>query len=262
MTDLFSTQLADGPGVPVVLSHALGLDCSMWDGLARHWHGRRPVLAYDHRGHGRSPAPAGPYEMEDLVADAAEVVARWRRGPVVWLGLSLGGMVGQGLAILHPRLVRGLVLAHTTSRYPQAARHAWLERIAAVRAGGLEAIADLVVERYLTGEFRAAAPNEAAALRARIVRNDPEGYCACCHAVGNVDWLARLGEIACPTLVIAGELDRGATPEMAREIHAAIAGSGLAIVEGASHLSPLEQPARFEALADAFLAGVERGARG
>lgn len=102
MAELFITQLADGAGVPVVLSHALGLDHSMWAGISEMWPGKRPVLVCDHRGHGRSPVTPGPYTMVDLVDDAVQVIEQWGRGPVVWIGLSMGGMVGQGLAIRRP----------------------------------------------------------------------------------------------------------------------------------------------------------------
>ena len=104
-----------GRGAPVVLSHALGVDSTMWDGLAAMLANRCEVLRYDHRGQGESAVPPGPYTLEQLVDDAARVVREWGRGPVVFVGLSMGGMVGQGLAIRHPELVRGLVLANTTS---------------------------------------------------------------------------------------------------------------------------------------------------
>src|SRR6185295_16583505 len=90
------------------------------------------VARYDHRGHGGSAVPPGPYTLEQLVDDAARLIREWGRGPVVYIGLSMGGMVGQGLAIRHPELVKALVLANTTARYPQAAGAMWLQRIGAV----------------------------------------------------------------------------------------------------------------------------------
>jgi 3-oxoadipate enol-lactonase len=242
-----------GEGAPVVLSHALGLDLSMWDGLAPTLARTHAVARYDHRGHGGSAVPAGPYTLDALVDDAARVVREWGRGPVVWVGLSMGGMVGQGLAIRHPELVKGLVLANTTARYPDVARDAWRQRIAAVEGGGMAAVADMVVERYLNADFRASHPDVAQALREQLLRCDPSGYVATCHAVGAVDFLDRLGEIAVPTLVIAGGRDVGATPEMGRAIAERIPGARFELLESASHLSVAEEPKAFETAVQGLL---------
>jgi 3-oxoadipate enol-lactonase len=240
-------------GVPVVLSHALGLDLSMWDGLARELAESHPVLRYDHRGHGGSAVPPGPYTLEALVDDAARLVGEWGRGPVVFVGLSMGGMVGQGLAIRHPQLVRGLVLANTAARYPEAAQAGWTQRIAAVEQGGMAAVADMVVERYLHAGFRSEQPVFAQALRETILRCDAAGYAASCRAVAAVDWLDALRSIKVPTLVIAGEHDVGATPAMAQQIAERIAGAKLEVLKDASHLSVAERPEAFSDLVRGFL---------
>jgi len=240
-------------GVPVVLSHALGLDVSMWDHFAHELGETHPVLRYDHRGHGGSSVPPGPYSLDALVDDAARLIGEWARGPVVFVGLSMGGMVGQGLAIRHPQLVRGLVLANTTARYPEAAQATWTQRIAAVEEGGMAAVADMVVERYLHADFRAAEPAFATALRETLLRCDPAGYIASCRAVAAVDWLDALPSIKTPTLVIAGELDLGATPAMAQQIAEGIAGAKLEVMKDASHLSVAEQPEAFATLVRGFL---------
>jgi 3-oxoadipate enol-lactonase len=235
-------------GVPVVLSHALGLDLRMWDALAASLAAQHPVLRHDHRGHGGSAVPPGPWSIDDLVDDAARVIREWGRGPVLFVGLSMGGMVGQGLAIRHPELVRGLVLANTVARYPEAARAAWLQRIEAVAQGGMAAVADMVVERYLHAGFRAADPSFAQRLRDTLLRCDPAGYRQACWAVSSVDWVDRLDGIRCPTLVIAGEHDVGATPAMAQEIASRVPGARLEVLKNASHLSVADQPEAFERL--------------
>ena len=243
-------------GLPVLLGHALGLDLSMWDGLAARLATTHPVLRYDQRGHGGSAVPAGPYTMDALVDDAARLIREWGRGPVAFVGLSMGGMVGQGLAIRHPELVRALVLANTTSRYPDAAQAAWSQRIETVQAQGMAGVADAVVERYLHADYRAAHPHEAQALREQLLRNAPAGYVAACHAVRSVDWQDRLGAVACPTLVIAGQRDAGATPEMAQAIVERIPGATLKVFDDASHLSVAEQPQQFAQAVDSFLKSV------
>ena len=258
MPGLFTLQLADGPGTPVVMSHALGLDHAMWSEWARTQAGRRPVLAYDHPGHGRSPSTAETISMPSLVDGAAELIGHWRRGPVAWIGLSMGGMVGQGLAIRRPELLRGLVLSNTTAVYPPAGKAAWAQRIEAVRAGGMAAVADLVVQRYLHEGFRAANPGVAASLRERILANEPGSYIAACRAVADVDWLDELHRIACPTLVIAGALDAGATPAMAEDIAKRIPGARIEILPEASHLSLAEQPQAFGRVVEEFLAGIDK----
>jgi len=243
--------------LPVVLSHALGLDAGMWSGLAGTLAERHTVLRYDHRGHGASAVPPGPYSMDDLVDDAARLLREWGRGPVLWVGLSLGGMVGQGLAIRHPELLRGLVLANTTAQYPDEAAAAMQQRIDRVQAGGLAAIADGSLERFFSAECRATAAPLVEATRRSLLRASPTGYVAACHAVKGVEWLARLGEVRCPTLVIAGSADLSTPPEAGRAIAERIPGARFELLAGAAHLSALEQPAAFAALVQRFVHTLE-----
>jgi 3-oxoadipate enol-lactonase len=234
-----------GRGAPIVMSHALGLNLHMWDDLAAALAPTHEVMRYDHRGHGGSATPAGPYSMDDLVDDAARLIREWGRGPVVWLGLSMGGMVGQGLAIRHPELLRGLVLANTASQYPPASQAVWAERMAKVEAGGLQAVADMVMERYFHAGFRTAQPQAVASARQTLLRTQAAGYVAACHAVAGVNWLDRLPQVKCPTLIIAGALDVGAPVALSEAMAQRIPGARLVVFDEASHLSVAEQPARF-----------------
>jgi 3-oxoadipate enol-lactonase len=255
MLSIHTSQLADGPGLPVVLSHALGLDHRLWSQVADRWRGLRPVLAYDHRGHGQSApfsalssAQAG---MADLLADAAAVVEGWRRGPVVFVGLSMGAMVAQGLALRRPDLVQAAVFAHSVARYDDAGRAAWRQRVSSVEQFGMAAVVDLVVARYLTGAVRMRDPALVQKLRQTLLCNDPLQYTRSCEAVAAVDWLDELAHITCPTLFVAGAQDVGAPAEVMRQMSQRIAGSKFLLLEQASHLGPLEQP-------DAFWLGVEQ----
>lgn len=250
---LFTTQLADGPKTPIVLSHPLGLDHELWSTTAQMFAGERPVLAYDHRGHGRSEVPAGPYTMTNLVADAEAVVTAWGKGPVIFIGLSMGGMVGQGLAIRRPELLRALVLAHTTGRYPEVGRSAWDDRVRKVQEGGLSSVAGLVLQRYLTESVRTRRPELVQQLREQLLHTEAAGYIASCQAIRDVDWLDDLHRVEVPTLVIAGAHDMGAPPAMAHEIQSRIAGATLEVLPDASHLGPVETPAAFEAVLRRFL---------
>jgi 3-oxoadipate enol-lactonase len=191
--------------------------------------------------------------MAELADDAARLLRELDTGPVVWVGLSMGGMVGQELALRHPSLVRALVLANTTSGYPQVAREAWEQRIATVREQGIEAIADAVMARYFHDGFRAHKPGTVARFRRRVVGTDAVGYVGCCNAVGTVDTTARLGQIAVPALVIAGELDQGTPVAMAQALADGIPGAALTVLKEASHLSAIEQPGAFNAAVTDFI---------
>lgn len=241
-----------------VLSHALGCNLSMWDALAADLAQHARVVRYDQRGHGGSDASAGPYTMAELADDAARLMDELALGQVVWIGLSMGGMVGQELALRHPAKVRALVLANTTSGYPAEARAGWAQRIAGIEQGGLEGIVDGALQRWFHPGFHAEQPQTVAHWRAQVLRCDAAAYVACCHAIASVDTTGRLPGIAVPTLVIAGALDQGTPPDMARTIAQAIPGARLVVLRDASHLSVLEQPVAFREALDDWLHGALR----
>jgi 3-oxoadipate enol-lactonase len=244
------------PRHTVVLAHALGCDMDMWDELANTLAAGCRVISYDQRGHGSSDAPPGPYAMAELADDAARLLRELDSGPVVWIGLSMGGMVGQELALRHPSLVAALVIANSASVYPEAARAMWQDRIATVRAQGIEAIADAVMGRYFHDGFRAAQAATVARFRRRLVTTGADGYVACCAAVAGVDTGARLAQIAVPTLVIAGELDAGTPLPMSEAIAGQVQDGRLEVIPGASHLSAIEQPAQFAHIVTDFMLGL------
>lgn len=237
----------------IMLSHALGCDLTMWDRLATHLAAQYNVVAYDHRGHGTSDAPANLYTMAELANDASRLIKELDCGPVIWVGLSMGGMVGQELAIRYPELVHSLVIANSTSAYPDNVREVWQQRIDKVQAQGIEVIADAVMERYFHEEFRRERPATVATFRRRLVSTDAEGYVGSCNAVGTVDTTSRLPEIKVPVLVIAGELDQGAPVSMSETIVKAIPGAELVVLTNASHLAVTEQPRAFADAVQAFL---------
>jgi 3-oxoadipate enol-lactonase len=237
----------------VVLSHALGCDLSMWDALADRLLQRCRVVRFDHRGHGSSESTVGPCTMTDLAEDARRVLEAVGTEPVTWIGLSMGGMVGQELAIRYPDRISALVIANSTSRYPPAAVAMWQQRIEAVQRGGTIAIADAVMERYFHAGFREAVPATVAEYRARLAATDAAGYIACCHAIAGVDTTQRLGQVQVPALVIAGELDQGTPVAMAETFAAALPHARLTVLRDASHLSVIEQPEAFAAAVEEFL---------
>lgn len=244
------------PRRTLVLAHALGCDASMWDALANALAAEHRVICYDSRGHGDSDAPAGAYILAGLADDAEALLAELDAGPVVWIGLSMGGMVGQELALRHPARLQALVIANSTSGYDEAARALWWQRIATIEADGLEAVADGAMQRWFSAPFRAAQPATVDRFRRRVTSTSPAGYIGCCHAVMAVDTTARLARLALPTLVIAGAEDQGTPVAMADTIAQAIPGARLVVLPQAAHLSVIEQPAAFEAALRDFLAAL------
>ena len=245
-----------GQGPLVVLSHALGCDLTMWDGVAAALEDRYTVLRYDHRGNGRSvePAGAGAYTMDDLADDAAELIRAQTTDPVHFVGLSLGGMTAQALGARHPQLVRSLVIANSASHYDNAARAMWQARIDTVLAQGVSPIADGALQRWFTPEFRADANGgsaRVAALRAVLEATAPVPYANACAAVAHIDLDASNARITCPTLVIAGSRDEATPPAMSEAIARRIPGAQLRSLD-AAHLSAVEQPEAFARLLTDF----------
>jgi len=243
-----------GQGPLVVLSHALGCDLTMWDGVAAALQDRYTVLRYDHRGHGRSVAAAGAYTIDDLADDAAELIRAQATDPVHFVGLSLGGMTAQALGARHPQSVRSLTIANSASHYDDAARAMWQARIDTVLAQGVSPIAEGAMQRWFTPEFRVDAnggSTRVAALRAVLEATAPAPYAAACAAVANIDLDAGNARITCPTLVIAGSRDEATPPAMSEVIARRIPGAQLCSLD-AAHLSAVEQPEAFSRLLTDF----------
>ncbi len=231
----------DGPdgAQTVVLAGGLGTDVSMWEPQVEPLveAGFR-VLRYDHRGHGRSPVPDGPYEIADLAGDAVALLDGHEH--VHWVGLSLGGMVGMWLAQHRPELIDRLVLCCTSARLGPP--RMWAERAELVRAEGIAVLAEAAVGRWLTPAGRAADPARAAGLTAMFTATPAAGYAGCCEALRRMDLTPALGRITAPTLVIAGAQDLATPPEHARRIVYSVPGARLAVVDGAAHLATVERP--------------------
>lgn len=224
----------------VVVGGSVGSTLATWDPQLAALSAEFQVIAYDHRGHGGSPAPPGPYSIEGLALDVVALLDDYGVERAHLVGLSLGGMVAQLIAARQPQRVDRLVLLCTAAHYPDPA--SWTERAATVRADGTDAIADAVVERWLTADYRRDHATEVARLREMVVSIDDEGYAACCDAIADMDLRPDLSRIQAPTLVIAGAEDPAVPPEQMRELADEIAGSRFVIVPGA-HVPPLEHPA-------------------
>ncbi len=243
----------EGDGPVVTFSHSLACNLSMWDEQARALEGRYRVLRFDTRGHGQTSAPAAAYSLDQLADDLKGLLDGLSITATHFVGLSMGGMIGQVFALKHPSMVQSLVLCDTTSRYPSAAAPVWEERIKAVGANGMEPMVAPTLERWFTAPFRARRRDLMDKVGAMIRSTPAPGYIGCCHAIPRINVTERLKEVRCPALVIVGEEDPGTPVEMAREIHAALPGAELAILSRASHLSNLEQPGEFNRTLGGFL---------
>lgn len=241
--------LLEGPeDAPVlVLSNSLGTTPAMWDEQTPTLSERFRLVRYDHRGHGGSPVPPGPYTIEDLGGDVLALLDRLGIERVSFCGLSLGGMVGMWLASEAPGRVERLVLCCTSARF---APDTFDSRARTVRADGVGAIADAVVERWFTPAFREGRPEVAECARRMLLETPAEGYAGCCEALRDADLSGTLGTISAPTLVVAGADDPAAPPEEAELISDSIPEASLEVIPDAAHLANIEQP---EAVTQAIL---------
>jgi len=234
----------------VLLSNSLGTDLAMWDAQVAVLATRFHVVRYDTRGHGGSSSPPGPYTVAQLGADVLGLLDYLDIERAHVLGLSMGGVVAQWLAIHAPGRVHKLVLANTAAQI--GTREAWLARAAAVRAGGMHDIAAASPARWFTPGFVARQPVVVGTMQKTVRALDPEGYAACCEALAAADLSADLGRIGAATLVIAGVDDPVTTVADARALAGAIEGAQMATLP-ASHLSNVEAPDRFSDAVVSFL---------
>jgi 3-oxoadipate enol-lactonase len=243
----------DGPAnAPVVvLSNSLGADLSMWEPQAVSLAQRFRVLRYDTRGHGGTGVTPGPYTIEQLGRDVILLLDALKTQRAHFCGLSLGGITGMWLAVNAAARIDRLVLANTAPKIYTA--DAWNARIDAVRKGGLEAIADRVLEGWLTRGFREREPETAARMRAMLVATPVDGYIAGCAAVRDTNLHLAIRAVRCPTLVIAGAQDKATTVADGRAMAEAIPGARCVEVD-AAHISNIEAAERFTAELAGFLA--------
>ena len=237
--------VVDGaPEAPVlVLASSLGTTLEMWEPQLAALTQRFRVVRFDRRGHGRSPLASGPTTVDDLGRDLIELLDELSLERVSFCGLSLGGVEGMWLAINAPGRIGSLALCCTAASFPP--RQAWLDRAAAVRGGGLQAISEAVLGRWFTPAFRDACPDVVSRLRVMLESIPVEGYASCCEALADADLTAQLGEISVPTLVITGADDPVAPPEMGDALAAAIPAATHIVIAGAAHVANVEQPAAF-----------------
>lgn len=243
-------------GEVVMLSHSLGSSGVMWRPQMAMLEARYRVLNVDTRGHGESDAPEGDYTLAQLARDAVALLDALDIEQVHFVGLSMGGMIGQALALDHAARLKSLVLADTMARIEAAAQPVWQARIEQARAQGMASLWPPTAERWLTASFRAQHPEEEAVIERQFEATPVAGYVGCSQAIRALDFLDELGAIAMPTVIIVGEQDTGTPVGAARAMHERIVGSQLFVIPEAAHLSNIEQPERFNAILEHHLSSV------
>ena len=235
----------DGPpsAPAVLLSPSLGTTWEMWDELTEVLAPTYRVVRYDTRGHGRSPVPPGPYTVPELASDVLALADALDVERFGFVGLSLGGAIGQTLAAARPERVAAAVLCCTAPSFGDPAT--WRERARTVRAYGMSVMAEPTKGRWFTDEFRAAHPEQVDRFIARITGVDPEGYAACCEALAGFDSWSSLGAIDVPVRVVAGAEDPVAPPSTCSAMTGEIPGADLVVIEDASHIASVARPTAF-----------------
>ena len=242
MTTVPLHYTVDGPddGPTLVLGSSLGTTSALWEPQIPALTTRLRVVRYDHRGHGHSPVPPGPYQLDELGGDVLAMmdqlgVQRFHVG-----GISLGGMVAMWIAAKAPERVDRMTLVCTSAKLGPP--EMWQTRARTVRAEGIGAIADTLLGRWVPAEFATRRPDVVESLRAMLISTPIEGYAGCCAAIETMDLEPDLERVTAPTLVIAGLEDESTPPTHAQRIAAGIAGSRLTLIAGAAHLANVSRP--------------------
>ncbi|MDA8484485.1 3-oxoadipate enol-lactonase [Pseudomonas resinovorans] len=258
-----AVRLADGDlnyllegstGKPVlVLSNSLGTDLHMWDAQIPAFTQHFQVLRYDTRGHGKSLVSEGPYSIEQLGGDVLALLDALDIEKAYFCGLSMGGLIGQWLAINAPARIERLVLCNTAAKI--GAPEVWNPRIDTVLSGGAQAMRDLrdaSISRWFTPDFAEAEPAKVEPIVGMLAQTSPEGYAANCAAVRDADYREQLGRISAPTLIVCGSGDPVTTTEQGRFMQERIAGAEL-VEFHAAHLSNVQAGDAFSERVLAFL---------
>lgn len=230
-------------GPPVLLAPSLGTTLGMWDELAAALWERYRVVRIDTRGHGGSPAPKGPYTVDELVGDVLTLTERLGIDRFAMVGLSLGGAIAQTLALRAPERLTAMVLACTGPSFGDPAN--WWQRAAEVRAAGMSGLVEPSKQRWFTPDFPRQRPDRSNQLLKQLAHTSPEGYASCCEALAQFDVSGRLGEITTPTRVIVGADDEVSPPSVGRTLRDGIPNADLVVIDEASHIANVAQPGTF-----------------
>lgn len=251
-------QIIGGPGNKpvIVFINSLGTDFRIWRDVIVRLAGSYPLLTYDKRGHGLSDSGQTPYSIDDHVDDLIGLLEHLKVSDAVVCGLSVGGLIAQGLYARRPDLVKALILCDTAHKIGTA--DMWAARIAAIEESGLDGIVDGVMERWFTPAFRES-DLSFPGYRNMMLRQPVEGYTGTCAAIRDADYTAAAGEIAVPTLCVVGDQDGATPPELVLSLAKLIPRARYEVIRDAGHIPCVEQPEMLTTIIEAFLAPVISG---
>ena len=242
----------DPNGPPIVFANSLGTDFRLWDKVVAQLPAGLRVIRYDKRGHGLSEAPRPPYAMGTLVRDVERLMDHLDVKDAMFVGLSIGGMIAQGLTVKRPDLVRAVVISNSGAKI--GTKEMWNDRIAAVEQGGIAVLADGIMERWFARSFHGTA--EFHAWRNMLLRTPVDGYLGCSAAIAGTDFYTPTSGIRIPALGIAGSEDGSTPPDLVRETVDLIPGSQFALIRGAGHLPCVEKPDEYARILNDFIKGT------
>ncbi|WP_204113395.1 3-oxoadipate enol-lactonase [Shimia biformata] len=239
----------DPDGAPVVFANSLGTDFRLWDPILPHLPAGLKIIRYDKRGHGLSESPKGPYTMGALVRDIEQLLDYLKVKDAMFVGLSIGGLIAQGLAAKRLDLVRAMVLSNTGAKI--GTRELWQDRIDAISKGGIAAISEATMQRWFSKDFLATP--ELALWQNMLERQPAEGYCGCGAAIAGTDFYTPTAALRLPVLGIAGSEDGATPPDLVRETVDLVPGSRFELIRRAGHLPCVEKPEEYAAILTGFL---------
>lgn len=239
----------DPNGAPVVFSNSLGTDLRLWDQILPLLPKGLRLIRYDKRGHGLSSCPKAPYAMGALVRDVEMLLDHLNVRDAVFVGLSIGGLIGQGLSVKRLDQVRALVLSNTGAKI--GTPDMWQDRINALQKGGITALSDTILQRWFSDHFRQTEAFEA--WRNMLERQPLEGYIGCSAAIAGTDFYSTTAGLRLPVLGIAGDQDGSTPPDLVRETTELVPGSRMHLIRGAGHLPCVEKPGEFAEVLTEFL---------
>lgn len=252
-----TTGAVDAGETTLVFANSLGTDLRLWDRMVAELPGGFDVVRYDKRGHGLSDAPAPPYSIEDHADDLAGLLDGLGIGKAVICGISVGGMIAMSLALRRPERVQGLVLMDTGHKIGNA--EGWAQRIATVEADCIGALADTVIQGWLSDAFRTERPGETAAWRNLLARTPSvAGYAGTCAALRDADLTEQIGAIRVPALCLCGAQDASTPPQLMRELRDLLPAARYEEVAGTKHLPCIEEP---KAISDHIVGLIEEATR-
>ena len=239
----------DPNGPPVVFSNSLGTDLRLWDKVLPLLPKGLKFVRYDMRGHGLSSAPKAPYTMGGLVSDVEKLLDHLNVKSCVFVGLSIGGMIAQGLAVKRLDQVRAIVLSNTGAKL--GTHQMWQDRVNTVLAKGIEPLADTILDRWFSKSFRST--SELEAWRNMLIRQTADGYAGCSAAIAGTDFFTPTSGLRLPALGIAGDVDGSTPPDLVRETINLIPGSRFHLIRGAGHLPCVEKPEEYAKILSDFI---------